>query len=119
MNEKNSYVLNNNISNSNYTPHIIDSSHVSYKNNVSKNKISRNNITLNNNNIYSVNAPPIKYKERKFENASEENLKGLNKISSKYLINIILNYIKDDIIKYKLFMYSKKFQKKLGFNPID
>ena len=119
LNEKNSYVLNNNISNSNYTPHIIDSSHVSYKNNVSKNKISRNNITLNNNNIYSVNAPPIKYKERKFENASEENLKGLNKISSKYLINIILNYIKDDIIKYKLFMYSKKFQKKLGFNPID
>jgi hypothetical protein len=74
---------------------------------------------LNNINIYSVNTPPIKYKERIYESAIEENSKGFNKISSKYLINIIFNYLKDDIYKYKLFMHSKKFRKILGLSPID
>ena len=123
MNENYSYALNNNISNTNYNYNYAlnttDSSHVSYNNNASNNIISKNNITLNNINIYSVNTPPIKYKERIYESAIEENSKGFNKISSKYLINIIFNYLKDDIYKYKLFMHSKKFRKILGLSPID
>ena len=123
LNENYSYALNNNISNTNYNYNYAlnttDSSHVSYNNNASNNIISKNNITLNNINIYSVNTPPIKYKERIYESAIEENSKGFNKISSKYLINIIFNYLKDDIYKYKLFMHSKKFRKILGLSPID
>ena len=123
LNENYSYDLNNNISNTNYNYNYVlnttGSSHASYNNNVSKNIISKNNIILNNNNIYSVNAFPIKYKERSYENAIEENSKGFNKISSKYLMNIIFNYIKDDLFKYKLFMHSKKFRKISDLSPID
>ena len=49
------------------------------------------------------------------KDAIEINSKGLNKIKSDFVLNIISNYIKDDI-KYKLFMHSKKFQKKLGLS---
>jgi len=82
-------------------------------------KISKNNITLNNNNIYSVKALPEKYKEGSFVNAIEENSNGINKIGSKYLIDIIFNYIKDDNFKYKLFIYSKKFRKALNLSSND
>jgi len=117
LNENYSYTLNNNISNTNYNyiPNTTDSSHVSYNNN----GISKNNITLNNNNIYSVKALPKKYKEGCFGNAIEENSKGLNKIGSKYLIDIIFNYIKDDNFKYKLFIHSKKFRKALDLSSND
>ena len=76
-------------------------------------------ITLNNNNIYSVKALPKKYKEGSFGNAIEENSKGLNKIGSKYLMDIIFNYIKDDNFKYKLFIHSKKYRKALGLSSND
>ena len=119
LNENYSYTLNNNISNINYNynyiPNTTDSPHVSYNNNV----ISKNNITLNSNNIYSVNALPKKYKEGTFGNANEENSKGLNKMRSKYLIDIIFNYIEDDNFKYKLFIHSKKFRKLLGLSSND
>ena len=79
--------------------------------------MSNKNIVVNNNKKYYKNAPQIKNKEKNFENAIEINSKGLNKISSDYILNIILNFIKDDI-KYKLFVHSKKFQIKLGLNLI-
>ena len=110
LNENYSYALNNNISNANYiynyAPNTSGSSHILYNNNLSNNKISNKNIALNKNNIYSINAPQIKKKEINLENAIEINSKGLNKISSNYILNIISNFIKDDI-KYKLFMNSK------------
>ena len=112
LNENYSNVLNDNISNINYNynyvPKTTDSSHISYNNNLSNNKIS-------NKNIYSNKAPPIKNKERNLEDAIEINSKGLNKITSDYILNIITSFIKDNI-KYKLFMHSKKFQKKLGLS---
>ena len=74
---------------------------------------------MNSKNIYSVKALPKKYKEGSFGNVFEENSKGLNKIGSKYLIDIIFNYIKDDNFKYKLFMYSKKFRKLLDLSSND
>ena len=115
LNENYSYTLNNNISNTNYNynyiPNTTDSSHISYNNNA----IS----ILNSNNIYSVNALPKKYKEESFGNAIEENSKGLNKMSSKYLIDIIFNYIKDDNFKYKLFIHSKKYRKLLDLSSND
>ena len=40
----------------------------------------------------------------------------LEKISSKYLLNHIFFYIKDEYFKYKVFAYSKLFQNKLGIN---
>ena len=49
------------------------------------------------------------------EDAIDINSKGLNKITSDYILNIITSFIKDNI-KYKLFMHSKKFQKKLGLS---
>ena len=67
---------------------------------------------MNNNKKYYKNTPKIK------NNEIEINSKGLNKISSDYILNFILNFIKDDI-KYKLFVHSKKFQKKLGLNLND
>ena len=43
----------------------------------------------------------------------------LNKIVSKYLLQNIFNYIKNQHYKYKLFLHSKYFQKKLEINYID
>ena len=43
----------------------------------------------------------------------------LEKINSKYVIKIILNYINDKNFQYKLFNYSKFFQKILGFDILD
>jgi hypothetical protein len=121
LNENNSYVLNNNISNTNYNynyvPNASDSSNISYNSNLSNNKISNKNIVLNNN-IYSNKVPNLKNKEKNLKDAIEINSKGLNKIKSDFVLNIISNYIKDDI-KYKLFMHSKKFQKKLGLSLND
>jgi len=115
LNENYSYTLNNNISNTNYNynyiPNTTGSSHISYNNNA----IS----ILNNSNIYSVNALPKKYKEGSFGNAIEEDSKGLNKMVSKYLIDIIFNYIKDDNFKYKLFIHSKKYRKLLDLSSND
>ena len=42
-----------------------------------------------------------------------ENEELINKISSKYILNAIFNYIKDKNFKDILFLYSKKFQNKL------
>ena len=110
LNENNYYVLNNNSNiNYNYIPTSNDSSHIAYNNNLSNNKISNKNIVVKNNKKYYKNAPQIKINE------IEINSKGLNKISSDYILNIISNFIKDDI-KYKLFVHSKKFQKKLGLS---
>ena len=110
LNENYSNVLNNNISNTNYNyvPNTTDSSYISYNNNLSNNKIS-------NKNKYSRKAPLIKSKESNLEDAKEINSKGLNKINSVYILNIITSFIEDDI-RYKLFMHSKKFQKKLGLS---
>ena len=123
LNENNSYLVNNAISyidyNYNYVPKISNSSHISYNSNASKNTILSKNITLKNNNIYSVNTPPIKAKERSLAGAIEINSGGLNKISSDYILKKIFNYIKDENYMHKLFIHSKKFQKKLGLNSID
>ena len=43
----------------------------------------------------------------------------LNKLSSKYLIDIITSYIDDENFLYKLFIYSKFFQKKLNIESLD
>ena len=47
-----------------------------------------------------------------------ENEEIINNVSSKYILNIIFNYIKDENIKDKLFLYSKKFQKKFEIKLI-
>jgi len=121
LNDNNNYYVlndNSNISyNYNYIPTSNDSSHITYNNNLSNNKISNKNIIVNNNKNNYKNTPKIKNKEKNFENAIEINSKGLNKISSNYILNIISNFIKDDI-KYKLFVHSKKFQIKLGLSLI-
>ena len=38
----------------------------------------------------------------------------MEKIKSKFILQIIMTYIRDDNIKLKLFMYSKKYQNKFG-----
>ena len=121
LNENYSNVLNNNISNINhnynYAPNISISSHISYNSNLSNNKTSNKNIALNKN-IYSNKTSLIKNKERNLDDAIKINSKGLNKICSDYILNIITSFIKDDI-KYKVFLRSKKFQKKLGLSLIS
>ncbi len=42
----------------------------------------------------------------------------LKKLSSKYLFNIIFDYL-DKYFKYKLFNYSKKYQSKIGISLYD
>ena len=44
--------------------------------------------------------------------------KLINNIKSKYMLNYILSYIKDQIFKEKLFLYSKKLQLKFDINLI-
>ena len=41
-----------------------------------------------------------------------ENEEIINNLSSKHILNIIFNYIKDENFKDKLFLYSKKYQNK-------
>ena len=48
----------------------------------------------------------------------DENI-TMKKISSKYIIQIILSYIKDKNWIYNLFIYSKYYQKELNFQKID
>ena len=43
----------------------------------------------------------------------------MEKIKSHSIIKKITNYIKDDKIKLRLFLYSKKFQKQLGIELFD
>ena len=45
--------------------------------------------------------------------------RGIKKIISKYIIQKIFEYIEDDTIKFKLFTYSKDFQKKLDINQLN
>ena len=40
----------------------------------------------------------------------------INKIKSSHILNNVLEYIKEESFKYKLFMHSKEFQKKLNIN---
>ena len=87
---------------------------ISYDNYISNKEISNKNITINNNNI---NTHVIKNKKN-MNNVNNKNLEGLNKINSNYILLKILNLVKDDN-KYRLFMYCKKFQTKLGFKSID
>ena len=108
LNKNNPYSKNNNNLNTNYIP---------ITNNLSKNITTKKNI-ISNNNIYSVNKSSINVKEKKIMNIIEES-KGLNRLNSKYILNIIFNYIKDDNIKYKLFVHSNKFQKRLNLNIND
>ena len=49
----------------------------------------------------------------------KEFLSVLEKISSKYILESIFNYIRDEKYKLKLFINSKLFQKKLNLNLID
>jgi len=42
----------------------------------------------------------------------------INKLKSKHIFNYIFNYIKDKSLKDKLFLYSKKFQKKFDIKLI-
>ena len=47
-----------------------------------------------------------------------KNKELINNITSKYILNTIFNYIKDKNFKDKLFLYSKKFQKKFDIKLI-
>ena len=49
----------------------------------------------------------------------DEDVSLFDKIKSKYIQNKIFEYIKNENFKFKLFLYSKKFQKKLELEPID
>ena len=69
---------------------------------------------MNNNN---VDTHAVKNKKN-LDNANNKNLERLNKIKSNFILLKILNLIKDDN-KYKLFIYCKKFQTKLGFKLDD
>ena len=40
----------------------------------------------------------------------------IDKIKSKYITEIIFDYIKDKTFKYKLFFYSKLFRRKFNLN---
>jgi len=42
----------------------------------------------------------------------------INNLKSKHIFNYIFNYIKDKSLKDKLFLYSKKFQKKFDIKLI-
>ena len=48
-----------------------------------------------------------------------KNIHVINEIKSKYILEQIFDYIKDDKFKMKLFCYSKLFQSKLNLNIID
>ena len=48
-----------------------------------------------------------------------ENQPLINKIKSSYIIRNILNYIRDNNFKLKLFIHSKLFQNKLDIKLID
>ena len=43
----------------------------------------------------------------------------LEKITSKYIIQNIFNYISNDLIQYKLFIHSKKFKEFLNIKLFD
>ena len=47
-----------------------------------------------------------------------ENEKLINNIKSKHILNYIFDYIKDENFKDKLFLYSKKLQKKFDIKLI-
>ena len=46
-------------------------------------------------------------------------IKLLERISSKYILRLVLEYIKDENFLFKFFIYSKYFQKKLGIDLSD
>ena len=46
-------------------------------------------------------------------------MKILAKIKSVYILDILFDYIKEESFKYKLFVYSKKYQKILKINLLD
>ena len=48
-----------------------------------------------------------------------ENKHLFERIKSIYILHSILNYISDENIKYKLFKYSKSYQKKLNIDLIN
>ena len=117
-NYNNNVIINNssNINgNFNNAPISENTYNISYNNNLSNNKITNKNITINNNNI---NTHVIKNKKKNMNNINNNNFEGLNKINSNFILLKILNLVKDDN-KYKLFMYSKKFQSKLGYKLND
>ena len=103
---------NNNFS---YVPASKNTYNIPYDNYISNNKISNKNITINNNN--NVNTHVIKNKKN-MNNVNNKNLEGLNKVNSNYILLKILNLVKD-YNKYRLFMYCKKFQTKLGLKSLD
>ena len=43
----------------------------------------------------------------------------LEKIKSKYILENIFDYVKDENFKFKLFVYSKKLQKKFDLKLLD
>ena len=47
-----------------------------------------------------------------------ENGELINNIKSNYILNYIFDYIKDKNFQFKLFLYSKKCQKKFDINLI-
>ena len=48
-----------------------------------------------------------------------DNVGLIDNIKSSYILKDIFNYIKDKMFKYKLFLYSKKIQKKYGINYVE
>ena len=70
--------------------------------------IPRSKIVINFDNNYN-----------KKESSNNENNELIKKISSKYIINIILSYIKEKNNIFNLFKYSKLYQEKLELNYID
>ena len=49
---------------------------------------------------------------------SNQELSILEGIKSKYILEYLFDYIKDDFFKYKIFVHSKLYQEKLGINKI-
>ena len=69
------------------------------------------------NEIMEKEEDEIYIKMEKYNNNYKKNL--LEKISSKYIIEVINTYIKDENYIYKLIKYNKFIQKKLNIKLID
>ena len=63
----------------------------------------------------SINNESLKEKKKEIKEASEASCL-MNKIKSLHILNNVLEYIKEESFKYKLFKHSKEFQQKLNIN---
>ena len=63
----------------------------------------------------SINNESLKENKKEIKEASEAS-SLMNKIKSLHILNNVLEYIKEESFKYKLFKHSKEFQQKLNIN---